>query len=477
VDERSQTAGGARTVEDGTVLDLLPEDMKLVSDWLAGAFAERGKQLYLVGGSVRDLILKNRASDLDFTTDAEPEETKLAGQAAGATSIYTVGEQFGTVGLVFEDLVIEITTFRSEVYPTPDRRPVVEFGTSIEDDLSRRDFTINAMAIDLVNRRLVDPFSGREHLRLGLIQAVGDPEARFREDPLRMLRAARFASQLGFHVEARTHQALHRLAPELRRISAERISAEMNRLLVGKAPSYGLELLRGTGLLRHAIPELLDIAEDEIQGRHKDIWEHTLQVADRSPARLAVRWAALLHDAGKPRTRSIEESGEVHFFGHEYAGADLARRAMRRLRQEKHLARRVSRLVELHLRPAAYDETWTDSAVRRLIVEVGDELEDLLDLAAADVTSARAFRQRDAARRNQMLRDHIQRLRDEHALEQLQSPLDGHDLMAEFDLPPGRWIAEIKDHLRELVIDGELAPSDKERAREISRELMRERQA
>jgi poly(A) polymerase len=474
VAERMPTTGDASVVEEGDALDLLPDDMRDVADRLAAAFSERGKQLFLVGGSVRDLLLKHRATDLDFTTDAEPDVTKQAGEAAGASSIYTVGEQYGTIGLVFDDLVIEITTFRSEQYPTSDRRPVVKFGTSITDDLSRRDFTINAIAIDLVNGTLVDPFFGREHLRLGLIQAVGDAEARFREDPLRMLRAARFASQLGFHVDHATRTALHRLAPELRRISAERIGAEMNRLLVGKAPSHGLELLRETDLLRYAVPEVIEIAEDEIQGRHKDIWDHTLQVVDRSPARLAVRWAALLHDAGKPRTRSIDSAGEVHFFGHEYVGADLARRCLRRLRQDRHLIKRVSRLVELHLRPAAYDETWTDSAVRRLTVEVGDELEDLLDLAGADVTSARAFRQQDAARRNQMLRDHIQRLRDEHALDQLQSPLDGKDLMSEFGLPPGRWIADIKNHLREMVIDGDLAPDDRERALQIARQMVDE---
>jgi poly(A) polymerase len=454
------------------VLRLLPPEMSDVTERLADAFRAHNRQLFLVGGSVRDLLLSQLAADLDFTTDALPQETLKIGEAAGATSTYTVGERFGTVGLVFDGLAIEITTFRSETYPTSDRRPVVEFGDSIDGDLSRRDFTINAIAIDATNGALIDPFGGRRHLEERIIKAVGNPTARFGEDPLRILRAARFAAQLGFQVDHETRAAMAEMAHRLKQISAERISAEMNRLLTGKVPSNGMQLMWETGLLQYTIPELLDIAEDEIRGRHKDIWDHTMQVLDKTPPRLAVRWAALLHDAGKPRTRSVDEDGEVHFFGHERVGADMARRALRRMRQDRNLIRRVSRLVELHLRPAGYDETWTDSAVRRLMVEVGEELDDLLDLAAADVTSARPHRQREAAQRNQSLREHIALLREEHALEQLKSPVDGNELMAEFDRPPGRWIADIKDQLREMVIDGELAYDDKERAMEIARDLI-----
>lgn len=460
--------------EDVTTLALrlLPSEMQTVTSTLAKAFADHNRQLFLVGGSVRDLLLGNLAADLDFTTDSRPQETLQIGEEAGATSTYTVGERFGTVGLVFDDLVIEITTFRSETYPTSDRRPVVEFGDSIDGDLSRRDFTINAIAVDTITGALIDPFNGRQHLEQRRIEAVGDAPARFGEDPLRILRAARFAAQLGFEVEPATREAMAQLAYRLPDISTERIAAELNRLLTGAVPSNGMQLIRDTGVLQYTIPELLDIAHDEIQGRHKDIWDHTMQVMDKTPARLAVRWAALLHDAGKPRTRSIDECGEVHFFGHERVGADMARRTMRRLTQERNLTNRVSRLVELHLRAAGYDQSWTDSAVRRLMFEVGDELDDLLDLAAADVTSARANRQRDAAERNQGLREHIDRLREEHALEQLRSPIDGNDLMQAFDRKPGRWIAIVKDQLREMVIDGELRYDDRERALEIARKLV-----
>jgi poly(A) polymerase len=455
------------------VLRLLPREMQQVTDALSTAFASHERQLFLVGGSVRDLLLGQLAADLDFTTDARPQETLKIGESAGATSTYTVGERFGTVGLVFGDLVIEITTFRSESYPTSDRRPVVEFGDSIDGDLSRRDFSINAIAVDTATGALIDPFNGRQHLEERKIEAVGDAEQRFAEDPLRILRAARFAAQLGFDVEPATRNAMAQLAYRLPDISTERIAAELNRLLTGIAPSNGMQLMRDTGVLQYTIPELIDIAYDEVQGRHKDIWDHTMQVLDKTPPRLAVRWGALLHDAGKPRTRSVDEHGEVHFFGHERVGADMARRTLRRLTQERNLVKRVSRLVELHLRPAGYDDvSWTDSAVRRLMVEVGDELDDLLDLTAADVTSARADRQREAAKRNQGLREHIERLREEHALDQLQSPIDGNELMQAFDRKPGRWIAIVKDQLREMVIDGDLAFDDKERAYEIARQML-----
>jgi poly(A) polymerase len=462
--------------EDLTTLALrkLPDDMQSVTNTLANAFAERNRQLFLVGGSVRDLLLGNLAADLDFTTDALPQETLQIGEASGATSTYTVGEKFGTVGLVFGSLAIEITTFRSETYPTSDRRPVVEFGDSIDGDLSRRDFTINAIAVDAVTGALIDPFGGRDDLEAQVIRAVGDAPSRFDEDPLRILRAARFSAQLGFAVEPETRDAMSQLAHRLPDISAERIAAELNRLLTGIAPSNGMQLMRDTGILQYTIPELLDIAHDEIQGRHKDIWDHTMQVVDKTPPRLAVRWAALLHDAGKPRTRSVDEEGEVHFFGHERVGAEMARRAMRRLRQERNLSKRVGRLVELHLRPAGYDDSWTDSAVRRLMVEVGEEIDDLLDLAAADVTSARAHRQRDAAERNRGLREHIARIREEAALDQLQSPVDGNELMNAFDRKPGKWIAFVKDQLREMVIDGELKHDDKERAFEIAKQIISE---
>ena len=284
-------------------------------------------------------------------------------------------------------------------------------------------------------------------------------------------------AQLGFYIEPETKEAMARQASTLARISRERIFAELTKLLIGPYAAHGLDALLDTGLIVVAMPELTTFAEEANSGhqwphREKDLWEHTLRVVEKAPPRPVVRWAALLHDAAKPHTRAMDASGEIHFFGHEREGADLARRLLRRLNADKHTQTAVSLLVELHLRPANYERDWTDSAVRRLMLEAGDVLDDLLDLVAADVTSAREQKQRAAAERIAALRAHIARLEQEHALEELKSPLDGQELMAMFDRPPGRWIAVIKEHLKELVIDGELAPDDRDRAAEIARKLV-----
>lgn len=457
-------------------LERLPPELREIVARLSAAFEARGQEIYLVGGSVRDLLLGQPAHDLDFATSAAPETTKEAGRAAGATSFYTVGEEFGTVGFVFDGHTVEITSYREESYPTLDRRPQVVLGTTLAGDLSRRDFTINAIAVEAGSGALLDPFAGREDLERRLIRAVGDARARFSEDPLRILRAVRFAAQLDFDIERHTLSAMRAMAPELARISRERVATELNRLLVAPAASRGLALLRQAAILPVVLPEVVPIAEDVGRGRHKDIWNHTLRVVEQSPPRLAVRWAALLHDAAKPMTRSVDETGEVHFFGHERLGADLARKALRRLKQERALIERVSGLVELHLRPAGYDPGWTDSAVRRLMLEADDLLDDLLDLVAADVTSARADRRREAAERMAGLREHIRRLEEEHALAQLQSPLDGNELMEIFGRPPGRWIGDLKHHLRELVIDGLIAPGDRNSALIEARRWMAEQE-
>lgn len=445
---------------------------------LSHAFDAAGHELYLVGGIVRDLLLDRGRTDLDFTTSATPEETRRAGTAARPSATFAIGEKFGTIGFVFQqpdepDIVVEITTYRSEIYPTPDRRPKVSHDATLRDDLSRRDFTINAMALDPLDGELIDPFGGIADLGRREIVAVGNPIERFREDPLRILRAARFAAQLGFAIAEDTLAAMRTLGPELARISRERIAAELNKLLVGPHVADGLWALHEADLIRWVLPEAQPMAGDDrdsVGARHKDIWEHTVRVVAQSPPRLAVRWAALLHDAAKPMTRSVDPSGEVHFFGHEIAGADLARRALRRLKQEKWLEQRVALLVAMHLRGAGYDDTWTDSAVRRLALEAGEAFEDLLDLAAADVTSARAEKQAAASRRVAGLRQRAAKLEDEAALDALQSPLDGDELMALFGLPPGIWIKHVKDRLRELVIDGDLGIGDRATAERLARE-------
>jgi poly(A) polymerase len=462
------------------LIERLPARERDVSTRLTDAFIEAGEELFLVGGIVRDLLLGRERADLDFTTSAVPARTKEIGGAARPDSVYTVGEEYGTVGFVFSatgepDILAEITTYRSEVYPTEDRRPVVTHGVDLSEDLSRRDFTINAMALNPVSGELVDPFGGVSDLAQREIVAVGDPVERFNEDPLRVLRAARFASQLAFDIATETLEAMRTVGPQLARVSRERVAVELNRLLVGAAPARGLRALHAADLIQHVLPELQPMADDDRDGgaaRHKDIWEHTVRVVEQSPPRLAVRWAALLHDAAKPATRSVDERGEVHFFGHELAGASLARQLMRRLKQEKALEERVRRLVAMHLRAAGYDESWTDSAVRRLALEAGDSFEDLLDLAAADVTSARAAKVAAAQARVAGLRAHFERLQEQAALDALQSPLDGDELMAMFDLPPGIWIKVVKERLRELVIDDKLAIGDKQAAELLVRDWL-----
>lgn len=496
--------------QTSSVLDLLDPFAAGCVARLASAFAGAGEELYLVGGVVRDALLgrieAGHAFDLDLATSALPERTEALGRAAGAASVYLVGERFGTVGLIFAEtdddaapadgedagtndapppatLQVEITTYRREAYIDGTRHPVVELGGSLADDLARRDFTINAIAAAAGSGELVDPFGGQPDLDMAVIRAVGDPSARFDEDPLRLMRAARFVSQLGFRLNPATEAAMVAAAPSLRRISRERILGELTRLLTGEYVDHGLEALRATGLLAEALPELLPLAESMVDpegygrgrggvAREKALWDHTRIVTRQAPARPVVRWAALLHDAAKPACRSVDASGEVHFFGHEREGAKLAERLLRRLGADKLTTQRVARLVELHARPESYEPDWTDSAVRRLALEAGDVLDDLLDLAAADVTSGREQRRRLAAERIGALREHIARLEAERALAQLQSPLDGNELMALFDRPPGRWIAQIKDHLRDLVIDGELAPDDKAIAERIAREYL-----
>jgi len=469
---------------DALILAALSPAQRDVVARLAVAFGAAGQELYLVGGIVRDILNRRRPPrDLDFATSAAPAASRRLGEAAGASAVYDVGERFGTIGFVFAapsdaPINVEVTTYRAEHYPDETRFPTVQLGGRLEDDLARRDFTVNAMAADAATGRLVDPFSGQADLAQGVLRAVGDPDERFAEDPLRLLRAARFVAQLGFGIHPETREAMLRHAPSLGRISQERIFAELTRLLLGEEryPKDGLEALRETGLLDVAIPELAPLAAEAGGSpsgpREKDLWEHTKQVVVQAPPRPVVRWAALLHDAAKPLTRTVDAFGEVHFFGHEQRSADLARKLLRRLKADRASQDAVVRLVELHARPAAYEPDWTDSAVRRLALEAGDVWADLLDLAAADVTSAREHKRQAAAARVAALRAQFARLEAEHELAKLQSPLDGHELMALFDRGPGIWIKHVKEHLRELVIDGALDPGDQVAAARIARELI-----
>lgn len=438
---------------------------------LAHAFAEDGRTLFLVGGSVRDELLGLPVHDYDFTTDAVPDDSKRLLNVAGADAIYTVGERFGTVGAIFGDDRFEITTYRSEAYTPGSRKPQVAFGTSLEADLARRDFTVNAMARPAAGGDIVDPYGGRDDLAARTIRAVGSADERFAEDPLRLLRAVRFAAQFGFTIEPDTREAVIRNADALRTISAERIAQEMNRILLAPRPSRPIWELSDLGLMRHIVPEFLALRSNGSAGRHKDNFEHTLMVLDRTPPVLTVRWGALLHDIAKPRVMSVEDQ-EVHFYGHEIVGERMARKILNRLKLDRATIDRVCKLVAFSGRINSYEGDWTDGAVRRFVRESGDALDDMFMLSRSDVTSRREERVRAAERRVDELRERCERLQAEADIARIKAPVDGNDLMEMFGRAPGPWIRPIKDRLLAMVLDGELAPDDRERAAEIARSIL-----
>lgn len=444
---------------------------------LAEAFHAQQKQLYIVGGTVRDVLLhRGESNDADLATDAKPGEIKQIVAPTHPNAVVLVGERFGTVRLHYASDIIEITTFRSEVYNPESRKPEVCFGTVLEEDLLRRDFTINAMALHPLTGQIYDPFGGRQDLEAHILRAVGnEPDKRFDEDPLRLLRAVRFAAQLDFTIEPGTRRSIIRQASKLQKISRERIRDEMNKLLLSAHPAKGLDLLVELGLMEWIIPEVLALRGVSQQPQRaiqtKDVYMHVLRVVERSSPRLVSRWSALLHDIAKPRTRTVND-GKVHFFGHEDIGGYMAHDILKRLHFDRDFIESVSKIVRLHMRANAYVPEWTDGAVRRLMLDTGADLADLLDLSYADITSYRADKLARAAARVAELAERCQRLQEEAERVPLKSPLDGKELMAMFDRGPGPWLRPIKEHLLGLVIDGALAPDDKEGAAKIARMLV-----
>ncbi len=424
---------------------------------------------------MRDRLLRRQSPDLDFATDATPSETEaiLAEPWPHGThiSIYKVGEKFGTIGAIVDGRQVEITTYRGEVYRET-RKPDVEFINSLAEDLARRDFTVNAMAMS-VDGRIIDPFGGKSDLAGRHLRAVGSPEQRFKEDPLRMLRAIRFACQLGFEIERETYAAILRRAKTLQKISWERRADEMAKILTSSRPAEGLKLLYNTFLLDQVIPELLPMIGLQQQGayHHKDVWRHTLQVVENTEPDLTLRWAATLHDIAKPETKSVEDN-EVHFFGHEIIGAEIARRVLLRLHYGGDLVERVCKLVRLHQRINLYESDWTVGAVRRFVREAGAELPLLFALSRADITSQRETKVAARMALVRELEERVARLREEEETEKIKSPLDGNDLMAMFNRPPGPWIGMVKDRLLNAVLDGEIAADDREAAESLARETV-----
>ncbi|MCU1583021.1 MAG: tRNA nucleotidyltransferase [Microbacteriaceae bacterium] len=419
----------------------------------------------LVGGSVRDAFLDRPLNDLDFTTNANPDEI-LALVKPVSTAHWDIGRAFGTIGARIDGHLVEITTYRADVYDGATRKPAVKFGSTLDGDLIRRDFTVNAMALRLPEQVLVDPSGGVEDLIARRIATPGSPADSFGDDPLRMLRAARFASQLGFTVEASTEQAMRDLADRISIVSIERVSDELGKLLKTDAPRAGLQLLVDTGLAALVLPELpaLRLEIDE-HHHHKDVYEHSLTVLDqaidlekeRNPGEapdLILRLAALLHDIGKPATKRTEPGGVVTFHHHDVVGAKLAAKRLRQLRYDNETVAAVSRLIELHLRFFGYTEgAWTDSAVRRYVRDAGPLLPRLHILTRADVTTRNRRKADRLGFAYDDLEDRVAALSEEEELAAIRPDLDGEQIMAILGLTPGREVGEAYRFLLELRLE------------------------
>ncbi|GBD85570.1 CCA-adding enzyme [bacterium BMS3Abin02] len=431
-------------------------------------FIEAGFCLYLVGGSVRDLLLGRDHSDLDFATDARPDEI-LEVVAGWADSTFTVGEAFGTVGVVKRGVTHEITTFRREVYRDQSRKPRVEFSDDLETDLSRRDFTVNAIALKLLpHPEIIDPYGGLADLHQGILRTPLGPEISFSDDPLRMLRLFRFMATLGFEASETALRAVTRMHGRMEIVSAERIRDELSRLLVALKPGAALGAMVASGLAGEFLPEVaaLAAARDPLQ-RHKDVLAHTLAVVDKCRPKLELRLAALLHDVGKPETREFGDGG-VTFHHHEVVGARMARDRLQELRFKKSEIENVSRLIFLHLRPHTFKMGWTDAAVRRYVRDAGPLLEDLNELVRCDITTRNAARARAIQNRIDELEERIAELRKQEELDALRPPIDGNDVMRFLGIPPGPTVGAVLRMLTEYRI--EHGPYSKEEAYRLVQE-------
>jgi poly(A) polymerase len=447
---------------------------------LGERFAAAGHELALVGGPVRDAFLGRTSPDLDFTTSARPEESEPILAAWGETT-WDIGRAFGTIGTVRGGTTVEVTTYRADAYDRETRKPVVAFGDNLADDLRRRDFTVNAMALRLPSLEFVDPYAGLVDLAARRLRTPAPATVSFADDPLRMMRAARFAAQLGLVPSAEVFAAMRELAGSIAMVSAERVRDELTKLLLAPTPRPGLGLLVDTGIADHVLPELpaLRLEIDE-HHRHKDVYEHSLTVLDQAialegapdgppdsvpgPDRV-LRLAALLHDIGKPATRRFESGGGVSFHHHEVVGAKLVRARLRALRYDKETVTAVSRLVELHLRFHGYgDGAWTDSAVRRYVTDAGPLLARLHRLTRADCTTRNVRKARRLAATYDELERRIGRLQEEEELAAVRPELDGHEIAEVLGIPPGPVLGRAYKYLLAVRLDE--GPIGKEAAAE-----------
>ncbi|HEX2154943.1 MAG TPA: CCA tRNA nucleotidyltransferase, partial [Acidimicrobiia bacterium] len=456
-----------------------PERMRWLVDpglppmQLGERFAAAGFQLFLVGGSVRDAFLERRSDmDFDFATDARPDDIEALLRGWSKT-VYTVGKTFGTVGAIKGDHTVEVTTFRKEVYRDDSRKPHVEFSDSIEVDLSRRDFTINAMAISFPDVVSVDPYGGAADLVAEVLRTPLEPEVSFSDDPLRMLRLFRFQAVLGFEPGEEAVAAVKDMASRLSIVSAERVRDEFSKLIVADDPGPALRGLVSTGLADQFVPELSALAmEQDPVHRHKDVLAHTIAVVQKASPDLVLRLAALLHDIGKPDTRDFGPAG-VSFHHHEVVGARMARTRLRQLRYPKQVVADVSQLVFLHLRPHTFEMGWSDSAVRRYVRDAGPLLERLNELVRCDVTTANRKRAEAIQERIDELEQRIDLLMEQEELARLRPPINGREVMSYLGIEPGPLVGDVMDMLLERRI--EQGPYTEEEAYQLVRTFALER--
>ena len=431
---------------------------------LAQAFSAKGYTLALVGGPVRDAILGRLGNDLDFTTNAKPEESKKI-LHGWAEHVWDTGIAFGTVAGKLGETTVEVTTYRSDVYEKDSRKPDVSFGENIEGDLSRRDFRVNSMALELTGATpvFIDPFDGLSDLTKKILQTPGRPEDSFSDDPLRMLRAARFASQLDFEIAPNVLAAMKEMAPRLSIISAERIRDELSKILMSQNPRLGITLLVDTGLADIVLPEIpkLRLEVDE-HHHHKDVYEHSITVLEQAiehedrlgGPNLVIRLAALLHDIGKPKTRNLIEGGGVSFHHHEVVGARLAKKRLQELRFDGHTVEAVETLIALHLRFHGYgDGEWSDSAVRRYVRDAGELLTHLHVLTRADCTTRNKAKAARLAATYESLEARIAVLMEQEELSKIRPDLDGAQVMEILNLKPSRAVGQAMDFLMELRLE------------------------
>ena len=431
-------------------------------------YEEAGFEIYLVGGAVRDGILGIETKDFDFTTNATPEDSlELLGKKGYKTT--EIGKAFGTIETTIEECFLHITMYREDIYDKDSRKPEVKTLSNLDKDLSRRDFTINALAYDMNKNEIIDPYSGLKDLSEGIIRTPDSPNISFSDDPLRMLRACRFISTHGFTPNNEVFEAITKNLERIQIVSTERIRDELTKLLTGKNPSLGIKAFVESGLSKLIMPELDELKiEVDPNHHHKDVYEHTMVVVDRVSPTLVSRMSALLHDIGKPQTKGIE-NGKVHFRHHEVVGAKMSKKIMKRLKYDKRTISDVALLVENHLRPHTFKMGWTDSAVRRYIIDSGELISELNELVRADITTKNKEKYADINKYLDEMEERIKEVTEKEELSKLRPPLSGDEIMEMFNLEPGPDVGKIMKALYEQRInDGEVS---KEEATKLAEEV------